>query len=60
MRRHIRLEKNPRDKLSGPLTASQDIGWEAHKAEKTVLVAPKKSCPETIYQAELIKAGVYF
>ena len=36
-----------------------DHGWYTpSRYEKPV--APKKSCDETVYQAELIKAGVYY
>ena len=57
--RHTRMDKNPNEKYHKPVTANMEIGWsppESYSAPR----AAKKSCEETVYAAELIKAGVYY
>lgn len=57
--RHIRMKDAPRTKYNRPVTANMDIGWvPPAKLERPL--AAKKSCDETVYAAELVKAGVYF
>jgi hypothetical protein len=60
IRRHTRMKGGPTDKYGAPITATQDIGWRAHEAELKPPDAPKKSCDETVYAAELIKSGVFY
>ena len=60
IRRHTRMTHAPNGKYSQPLTAAQDVGWSAHEAELIPPTAPKQSCAETVYAAELIKSGVFY
>ena len=60
IRRHTRMKHDPNNKYSQPLTAAQDVGWTAHEAQLEAPKAPKKSCAETVYAAELIKSGVFY
>ncbi|KAJ1459790.1 hypothetical protein M885DRAFT_511043 [Pelagophyceae sp. CCMP2097] len=59
MTRHTRMRQGPKQKYSEPLTSSMDVGWVKSTAPPEKRMA-KKSCEETIYAAELIKAGVYY
>lgn len=59
-KRHLRTEKGPKDTLTAPLTAVQEVGWNAHEFIEKKTVHGKKSCPETIYASELVKSGVFF
>ena len=57
--RHTRMKHHPNEKYNQPVTANMEIGWvppESYSAPH----AAKKSCEETVYAAELIKAGVYY
>ena len=57
--RHTRMDRNPNEKYNQPLTANMEIGWTPPDCY-TAPRAAKKSCEETVYAAELIKAGVYY
>jgi hypothetical protein len=57
--RHVRAEHGPRTKYTEPVTGSMAIGWEP-ASFVGVKRAAKKSCAETIFASELIKAGVYY
>jgi len=59
-KKHIRLNYGPKDKLISPLTAVQEIGWNAGEFIEKRTVHGKKSCAETIYASELVKSGVYY
>ena len=41
------------------MTAAMENGWSKPQAYERPAF-PKQSCDETVYQAELIKAGVYY
>ena len=56
--KHTRMAKEPRDKYNTPVTGSMAIGWI--KPDQYEPRRAKNSCPETVYAAELIKAGVYY
>ena len=58
MRRHTRMEKDPRNKFKYPTTASMNHGWV--EGNPNGPRAAKKSCEETVFASELIKAGVYY
>jgi len=58
MLKHQRMKEGPRDKYAIPLTASQEYGWAGAVGKAPTF--PKTSCEETVYQAELIKSGVYY
>jgi hypothetical protein len=51
-----------REQCTSPLTASQDLGWHANKANngQKLKIFGKKSCAETMYASELVKSGMYF
>mmetsp|Transcript_81618 Transcript_81618/g.239633 ORF Transcript_81618/g.239633 Transcript_81618/m.239633 type:complete len:178 (-) Transcript_81618:89-622(-) len=56
--KHRRLGKDPMDKFKAPMTESQSIGW--HEEEVFNERFPKKSCDETRYADEMVKAGQEF
>lgn len=58
MRRHRRVKHGPTEKFTTPVIASQEHGWHPDQGNMNGPRRGKLSCPETIYQAELIKAGV--
>jgi len=58
-RKGLRTEDGPKDYLSAPLTAVQEIGWNCHEFIEKKTVHGKKSCPETVYASELVKSGLY-
>ena len=57
--RHTRMDSNPNEKYNQPVTANMEIGWSPPESSSAPRAA-KKSCEETVYAAELIKAGVYY
>jgi len=57
--RHTRMGSDPNEKYNQPITANMEIGWTPPDFY-TAPRAAKKSCEETVYAAELIKAGVYY
>jgi hypothetical protein len=57
--RHKRKKESSVDIMLTPLTSNDEYGWHATTAHPTKLFA-KKSCPETLYAAELVKAGIYY
>lgn len=52
----------PRDKNTQPLTAQQEIGWEAARAGAVVAPtgAGRKSSEETKYVSALLQHGIYY
>ena len=54
---HQRHELGPREKYAEPLTASQEVGWNNPRILHAPL-APKLSCPETLFQDALVKSGM--
>lgn len=52
----------PRDKYTQPLTAQQEIGWEAARAGAVVAPtgAGRKSSDETKFVSALIQQGMYY
>jgi len=52
-------DRAPPRRYNQPLTANMEIGWTPPDCY-TAPRAAKKSCEETVYAAELIKAGVYY
>ena len=55
------MDLGPNEKYKQPVTATMELGWRPPDADEATLTrAGKKSCPETIYAAELYKAGVYY
>mmetsp|Transcript_42290 Transcript_42290/g.72853 ORF Transcript_42290/g.72853 Transcript_42290/m.72853 type:complete len:187 (+) Transcript_42290:101-661(+) len=59
LRKHQRMDRNPNQKYHTPLTATQEIGFKNEEFQPEPRAA-KKSCEETLYAAELVKAGVYY
>ena len=57
--RHERMDKEPNEKYRKPITGSMEVGWR-HSEAVAEPRRGKKSCPETVYAAELYKAGVYY
>mmetsp|Transcript_79429 Transcript_79429/g.184318 ORF Transcript_79429/g.184318 Transcript_79429/m.184318 type:complete len:178 (-) Transcript_79429:125-658(-) len=58
MTKHRRMMKDPMDKYKAPMTEAQSIGW--HEEEVFNERFPKKSCEETRYADEMVKAGQDF
>lgn len=52
----------PREKYTQPLTAQQEIGWEAARAGAVVAPAGagRKSSEETKYVSALLQHGIYY
>lgn len=50
----------PRDKYSTPLTAQQEIGWEASQVKPVGPAAGRKSSEETKHVGALLQQGYYF
>ena len=59
-KKHKRTDRGPKDTLVGPLTAVQEIGWNAGEKLEERTIHGKKSCAETIYASELVKSGVFY
>jgi len=59
-KKHVRNIGGPKDVLVAPLTAVQEIGWNAGEFIEKRTVHGKKSCAETIYASELVKSGVFY
>lgn len=60
MQRHKRTRDGPQTVLERPLTVSQEYGWNINNNTHKPEIFGKKSCPETIYAAELIKSNVIY
>jgi hypothetical protein len=59
MQRHKRGKHGPYNVLEQPLTVSQEYGWNIGNSTMSPhRILGKKSCPETIYAAKLIKSNV--
>ncbi|GMH75166.1 hypothetical protein TL16_g06671 [Triparma laevis f. inornata] len=56
----IKLDKGPKENLTGPMTAVQEFGWLAHESVEKRTIHGKKSCAETVYASELVKSGVFY
>ena len=52
------LRYNPIDKYRRPITSSQEYGWYTPLPVEKVPTKNKKSCPETMYASEMIRAGM--
>ena len=59
-KKHKRTTRAPKDSFVGPLTAVQEIGWNAEEKLEERTIHGKKSCAETIYASELVKSGVFY
>lgn len=59
MRRHKRVERDPRSKTRLPLTAGQEYGWDRESVVRSKRF-PKQSCAETAYIDAMVKSGVYY
>ena len=68
LKKHARMAHHPKGKFAVPLTAAQEIGWDALDGGNETGCAgglnairrPKMSCPETQYADVMVKSGVYF
>eukprot|EP01031_Cornospumella_fuschlensis_P038489 gene38489-46783_t len=58
-RKNAAMKQNFQNKLSAPLTATMEYGWEK-PAELGPPVATKRGSDITKFQAELVKNGIYY
>lgn len=58
--RHIRSKRGPREFLGDAITSNQQYGWEVQDQDNRPVhkIYGKKSCPETLYAAALVKSGI--
>ncbi|GMF55382.1 unnamed protein product [Phytophthora fragariaefolia] len=56
--KHMRMEKDPRQKALVPMTDAMTLGW--NPPTMVTKRRPTKSCEETRYACAMVKAGVYY
>ncbi len=60
LRAHKRVQLDPQEKYTAPMTSAQEYGWFTQTSVERTARKPNISCPETRYASELVRSGIFY